>query len=246
MGSPNPNVAWISSVRSNTARISSTNWSGVQMMCESSWVPAADAQQPVQRAQALVAVDRAQLRQPHRQVAIRAHLRLVDQDVERAVHRLHVVVAGVRLHRRIHVVRVLREVPGGLPQHATARCAASRPGRTRAPGAGRGRSPRAACGRCRRADARPTAPARAPRGTRTGRAAARAGGGRASRPPRGGQVRVEVVLGRPRRAVDPGELGRLLVAPPVRAGDVRQAERAEPAGGGNVRPEAEVDPTPLR
>jgi hypothetical protein len=36
-GSLNPNVPWISSVMSNTARISSTSCSGVQMMCESSW-----------------------------------------------------------------------------------------------------------------------------------------------------------------------------------------------------------------
>ena len=76
---------------------------------------AADAQQPVQRSQSLMAVDRAQLGQPHRQLPIRPDLRLVNQHVERAVHRFHVVVAGVGLHRRIHVVRVLREVAGGLP-----------------------------------------------------------------------------------------------------------------------------------
>ncbi len=56
------------------------------------------------------------------------------------------------------------------------------------------------------------------------------------------QVRVEVLLGRPRGAVDPGELRVLLVAAPVRAGDRGQLERAEPAGRGHVRPEAQVLP----
>ena len=56
------------------------------------------------------------------------------------------------------------------------------------------------------------------------------------------QVRLQVVLRRPRRAVDPRELRLLLVSPPVGTGERRQRERADPAGGGNVRPEAEVHP----
>ena len=63
-------------------------------MCESSCVKPRDPQQPVQRARPLVPVHGAELRQPHRQVAVAAGLRLVDQHVERTVHRLDVVVAG--------------------------------------------------------------------------------------------------------------------------------------------------------
>ncbi len=44
---------------------------------------AAHAEQPVQHAGALIAVDRAQFAQPHRQIAITVLLVGVDQDVER-------------------------------------------------------------------------------------------------------------------------------------------------------------------
>src|SRR5436190_13129944 len=56
------------------------------------------------------------------------------------------------------------------------------------------------------------------------------------------QVRLQVVLGCPCRAVDPRELRSLLVSPPIGTGERRQLERADPAGGGNVRTEAEVHP----
>jgi hypothetical protein len=42
------------------------------------------------------------------------------------------------------------------------------------------------------------------------------------------QVRVERGLGLPRRAVDALEHRALLVAPPVRAGDAHELERAQP------------------
>ncbi len=58
-----------------------------------------------------------------RQVAIGARPAAVDQDVERAVHRLEVVVralaaltAFVEVHRRVHAVRVPVEVAGDLEQ----------------------------------------------------------------------------------------------------------------------------------
>ena len=53
---------------------------------------AAHAGEAVQRARQLVAVHRAVLGEPHRQVAVAARALLVDQDVHRAVHRLQVVV----------------------------------------------------------------------------------------------------------------------------------------------------------
>ena len=55
------------------------------------------------------------------------------------------------------------------------------------------------------------------------------------------QVLVELLLGRPDRAVDALEHRPLLVAAPVRAGDGEQLERAELAGALDVRPLAEVD-----
>ena len=85
-------------------------------MCASSWVNPPHAQQPVHHARALVAVNRAELAQPDRQIAVAAQLVLVDQDVERAVHRPELVFDVVELHRLEHVVRVEIRVAGGLPQ----------------------------------------------------------------------------------------------------------------------------------
>ena len=56
------------------------------------------------------------------------------------------------------------------------------------------------------------------------------------------QVRLEVLVARPGRAVDAGELLVVLVASPVRTGHVRQLERPEHAGVRHVRPHAQVDP----
>ena len=77
---------------------------------------AAHAQQAVQHARALVAVDGAELRVAQRQVAVRPHLRPVDRDVERAVHRLDEVALAVQLHAAEQVVLVVREVARGLEQ----------------------------------------------------------------------------------------------------------------------------------
>ena len=107
---------------------------------------AADPHQPVQRAGALVAVDRAELEQPQRQLAVAALPAVEDQAVHRAVHRLRVVRAVVHLHRRIHAVGVEPEVAGRLEQLARwpgGACTrtSSRPAR-----GGAGCSPRSACG----------------------------------------------------------------------------------------------------
>ena len=55
------------------------------------------------------------------------------------------------------------------------------------------------------------------------------------------QVLVELLLGRPDRAVDALEHRPLLVAAPVRAGDAEQLERADLAGARDVRAAAQVD-----
>ena len=69
----------------------------------------------------LVAVHRAELEEPQRQLAVGAQPAPVDEDVERAVHRLEVVlrplaVLVVERHRRVHAVGVPVEVAGDLEQ----------------------------------------------------------------------------------------------------------------------------------
>src|SRR5207302_3363415 len=59
------------------------------------------------------------------------------------------------------------------------------------------------------------------------------------------QIRGQLVLVRPRGAVDALEHGVVLVAAPVRAGHGGQLERAEAAGGGDVRSAAEIEPLAL-
>src|SRR3954447_2425967 len=52
---------------------------------------------------------------------------------------------------------------------------------------------------------------------------------------------LQCLVALPRRAVDPLEHRTLLVASPVRAGDLGELERTELAGGRNVRPSTQVD-----
>ena len=61
---------------------------------------AADAGQPRELARLLVAVDRAELGQPQRQIAVAPRLRGVDLDVVRAVHRLEQVFLDSRRSAR--------------------------------------------------------------------------------------------------------------------------------------------------
>mmetsp|Transcript_16868 Transcript_16868/g.41828 ORF Transcript_16868/g.41828 Transcript_16868/m.41828 type:complete len:320 (+) Transcript_16868:702-1661(+) len=77
---------------------------------------AAHAEEAVQRARALVAVDGAQLGPPDRQVAVRGLLVLEDEHVEGAVHRLELVVGALHLHLVEHALLVKVEVARGLPQ----------------------------------------------------------------------------------------------------------------------------------
>ena len=141
----------------------------------------------VHDARLLVAVHRAELEEPQRQVAVGPLPALVDQDVERAVHRLEVVVrAPVELHRREHAVGVPVEVARRLEQVRLGDV-----GRVHELVAGllvalAASSPPSAGGRCRPWGGTRPGPSRSRRGTRTGRARRRACGGRASRPPRAG------------------------------------------------------------
>ena len=77
---------------------------------------AAHAQQPVQHARALPAIDGAELGQPDGQLAVAAQRRLVNQDVAGAVHGLQLVGDVFVFHGGEHVLAVVVEVAGGLPQ----------------------------------------------------------------------------------------------------------------------------------
>ncbi len=67
---------------------------------------------------ALVPVHRAQLTQAHRQIAIGAQRVFVNQDVSRAIHRLHAVLGVVEFHEVEKVLRVVALVARGEEQLA--------------------------------------------------------------------------------------------------------------------------------
>ena len=70
----------------------------------------------VQGAAALVTIDGAKLAEAQGQVAVAAQGRLVDHDVEGAVHGLQEVLLALHIHGRVHGVAVEVEVAAGLPQ----------------------------------------------------------------------------------------------------------------------------------
>ena len=81
------------------------------VLCE-----AAHAREAGQLAAFFVTVDRAELRQAQRQVAVGAHLALVDHAVMRAVHRLDQEFLVVHFDGRELAVAVVRVVPGRAVQ----------------------------------------------------------------------------------------------------------------------------------
>ncbi|SCI87807.1 Uncharacterised protein [uncultured Ruminococcus sp.] len=62
-------------------------------------------------------VHQAQLANAQGQILVGVHLRLVDQNAARAVHRLNSVVLFIN-DRRIHIVLIMIPVPASLPQLA--------------------------------------------------------------------------------------------------------------------------------
>ena len=79
---------------------------------------AAHPGQAVHHAGLLEPVHGAELEQPQRQLPVGPAAGPEDQVVERAVHRLEVVVRALHLHRRVHAVGVPLQVSGGLEQLA--------------------------------------------------------------------------------------------------------------------------------
>ena len=208
---------------------------------------AARAQQAVHDATHLVAVHRAELEVAQRQVTVGMQLALVEHHVARAVHGLHgvlghagvLVVALVDLEE-VHVLLVEAVMARGLPHVGVvdvrgddllvaARVkVAAQPllqGADDARALGEVQRQTGARQRVHDVDAQ-LAPQLA--------VVALLGLLQVA------HVLVQLLLLEERRAVDAGEHLTLGVAAPVRAGELRDLERAQFAGGGQVRPAAEV------
>ena len=201
----------------------------------------AHTQQPVQHAGALVAVDGAQLGHTDGQVAVAAEGVLVHLDVERAVHRLHVVVLPVDVHRRVHVLGVEVEVAARLPERRLADVR-----RVDDVIAGSevllapevlDQSARASALRVP-VDEAGTELLVEREEVQLAAESAVVAAGRLLDPL---EVLVELLLCVEERAVDALEHGVVLVAAPVRAGDAHQLEIGHLAGALDVRTLAEVD-----
>ena len=198
----------------------------------------ADAQEPVQGAARLVAVDEAGLGVTHGQVAVGAALVGEELDVRRAVHGLH--AHGPVLHvREVHVLPVHVPVAGGLEELDVVED--RRLDLAVAAGAVLGAPQRGQL-----------VPEHHPVGLPERRAGAQLGEQEQVELPaelavvaRAGllepvQVLLEILLGVERRAVDAGEHLAVGVPAPVRAGDGEQLEGLDALGRRRVRAAAEV------
>ena len=63
-----------------------------------------------------ISVDGSQFPIADRQIAVTTQMRLVDHDVERAIHRLELILAIFNLHRCEHVVAVIIDVAASFPE----------------------------------------------------------------------------------------------------------------------------------
>src|ERR1700694_1044344 len=77
---------------------------------------AAHAHHPVQHAASLVPIHSPELGVADRQIPIRSLVRLVDDDVARAVHRLRPITRSFDIHRAEHVLLEVLQVPGDLEE----------------------------------------------------------------------------------------------------------------------------------
>ncbi len=199
----------------------------------------ADPEHPVKRSAALVAVDRAELADPQRQLAIASGPGLEHLDVPRAVHRLDPEVL-IEHQRAVHVLAVLLEMPGALVDpfvgdvRGVDEGIALRVMHRPPPGLellthdGEIGEPEHQAGAelvidLEELEILPQTPVVA-----------------ALDLLQPGEVRVELGLGRPDRPVDALQLGVVLVAPPVGAGDGHELERSNVAGPFDMRSTAEV------
>ena len=203
---------------------------------------AADPRHAAEFTRLLVAVDRAKLGQPERQLLVAPRPGLVDHRVVRAVHRFQQILLVFAHHDRLELaVGVVGIVAGDLVEIDLADV--RRVDRLVAPRgqfvADEALEHAAEHGSLRH----PEHEARADQGARREQVELLA-----EHPMIAaacffqiGQMRVEIRLREPGGAVEPLELGIVGVALPVGAGDVRELEAADAAGARHVRAAAEVD-----
>ena len=201
---------------------------------------AADPEESVEDTGAFEAVDGAELEEPDRQLAVGVLSSLVDQDVHRAVHGLRVVRRPLHLHGGVHAVRVPLQVPRRLVKR--------RLGEVRRPDelvAGLlVLGPRVVLHELADQPALGMEDRQAAADLRREVKQVELG----AQPPvvallrflEAMKVVVESRFRLPGRAVDALQLGAVLVAAPVGGGNFGELEIAEPAGGGDMRAEAEV------
>ena len=205
----------------------------------------ADAQQAVENTASLITINRPQLGPAQGQVAVGSAPRLVDGDMEGAVHRFGVIILPVDVHRRVHRVLVIIEMArclpqlfpsdmGGIEDVVTALPMALAPvlldGRPD-PGALRMPEDEAASDVLVEAEEIQLGPEPA-------------------MVPFLGfldqqKIIVEGFLRRERGPVDALKLLAALVAFPIGAGDGQELEMLDRPGRGQVRPQAEIDEIPL-
>ena len=203
---------------------------------------AAHTGEAVDDAGLLVPVDRAELEEPERELAVGPPARPEDQVVHRAVHGLEVVLRALQVHAREHGVLVVRQVARGLEQAALADV--RRPDVVEALldvagadvvlhlaldhtalGVEDGQAGADLVGEAEEVElgAEPAVVAALGLGQLL-------------------QVGLVGVLALPGGAVDALQLGVLLAAPPVRGGTAGERERRDGAGARQVRAAAEVGP----
>ena len=83
---------------------------------------AAYAQEAVEHARALVAIDGAEFGEAEGQLAITAQARLVDQNVAGAIHGLELVVGLFDFHGAKHIFAIEIGVAAGVPQIGRMMC----------------------------------------------------------------------------------------------------------------------------
>ena len=203
---------------------------------------AAHAQQAVQHARALVAVDRAQLGQRSGRSRYERRLRAVDGHVERAVHRLDQVALALELHAAEQVLLVVGQVAGRLEQLLAGDV--RRVDRLVAAAHGLAADRSSISWRTMRALGVPEHEARARPARRTRTDPARLPSTRWSRRLASSsrvEVLVQLLLRGERGAVDPLEHRVALVAAPVGAGERQHLEGLDVAGAVDVRAPAQID-----
>ena len=76
----------------------------------------AHPKQAMEHAGPFIPIDRSQFSIADGQIAVAAQMRLVDHDVERAIHRLELIFTVFNFHGNEHIVAVIIDVAAGFPE----------------------------------------------------------------------------------------------------------------------------------